>query len=117
MELFSSNSTATSSNTPFVPTSSEHLASIQLGEKVSTHRDRFGMRKFAIVLTTTRKMLALDIADKGRIVWARRMDDHDDVTPHVGSVKLFTIRKSVVKIPPILALVEQTPVFAFNFHF
>jgi hypothetical protein len=40
-------------------------------EPGSYHRDAFGLRKFVVVATETGKVLALDSASSGNIVWAR----------------------------------------------
>src|ERR1700738_855379 len=72
---------------------------IELG---TTNRDAFGLRKFIIVVTTTGKILALDSANSGNVVWSRFFTN-DKV------YAMWTLRDSsaIRGHPPLIGFLSQ----------
>ena len=83
-------------------------------EVSSTNRDAFGLRKFIIVATDTGKLLALDSANGGNIVWRKLFD--------VGSqvYRMWVVRESnaVRGQPPLVGviLVKQGSYYFFQIN-
>jgi hypothetical protein len=68
------------------------------------HRDAFGLRKLLIFVTHTGKVLALDTAHRGRVVWSRYLGDASKSMRVQG---LFLVRENMVKFPPLIAVVTS----------
>ncbi|KAF9970863.1 hypothetical protein BGZ73_006289 [Actinomortierella ambigua] len=66
------------------------------------YRDQFGIRKLLIMSTGKGKLVAMDTANKGQIVWSRLFNQGHDIK-HV-----FTVRSANVRLPPLIAVVAQT---------
>jgi len=76
----------------------------------STNRDAFGLRKFIIVATKTGKILALDSANRGNIVWSRLFD----VGTKIHGMWILRESSAVRGKPPIIGMiVEKTGIYNF----
>ncbi|KAG0240620.1 hypothetical protein BGW41_006801 [Actinomortierella wolfii] len=65
------------------------------------YRDQFGIRKLLIVSTSKGKLVAMDTASKGQIVWSRLFSQGHDIK------QIFTIRQANVRLPPLIAIVAE----------
>ncbi|RKP08866.1 hypothetical protein THASP1DRAFT_29351 [Thamnocephalis sphaerospora] len=70
------------------------------------HRDTFGLRKLLVFATRSGKLLALDSAHRGKIVWSRYLGTRQESAPAVVT-GLFPVRTTVVKFPPLLSVVLE----------
>ncbi|KAL1919740.1 uncharacterized protein VTP21DRAFT_1671 [Calcarisporiella thermophila] len=80
---------------------SEVLASAKSGINEETlFRDIFGLRKLLVVITKSGKIVALDTANHGKIVWSRYFGGF-------SPSRVFVLRSSIVRLPPIIGVVGQ----------
>ncbi|KAF9165360.1 hypothetical protein DFQ26_000226 [Actinomortierella ambigua] len=66
------------------------------------YRDQFGVRKLMIVSTGKGKLVAMDTANKGQIVWSRQFNWGHDIK------NVFTVRPANLRLPPLIAVVAET---------
>jgi hypothetical protein len=69
----------------------------------STNRDAFGLRKFIVVATKTGKVLALDSANKGNIVWSRLFD----IGAKFHGMWILRESSAVRGKPPIIGMIVE----------
>ncbi|KAF9536853.1 hypothetical protein EC957_009519 [Mortierella hygrophila] len=66
------------------------------------YRDQFGLRKILIFSTEKGKLIAVDSANKGQIIWSRFFSMGHDIK------NIIIIRHANVRLPPVLAVIAQT---------
>ncbi|KAG0371945.1 hypothetical protein BGX24_000952 [Mortierella sp. AD032] len=66
------------------------------------YRDQFGLRKILIFSTEKGKIVAVDSANKGQIIWSRFFSMGHDIK------NLVIVRHANVRLPPVLAVIAQT---------
>ncbi|CAG8465850.1 4436_t:CDS:10 [Ambispora leptoticha] len=63
------------------------------------YRDTFGFRKL-LIFVTPKKLVALNTANKGEVVWSRYFGDYvTDLT------QIFIVRTAMIKYPPVLVAI------------
>ncbi|KAG0202565.1 hypothetical protein BGX28_004979 [Mortierella sp. GBA30] len=87
------------------PVATEY-SEVQIGSANNTiqplYRDQFGLRKILIFSTTKGKVVAVDSANKGQIIWSRFFPWGHDIK------NLVLVRHANVRLPPVLAIVAET---------
>jgi hypothetical protein len=70
----------------------------------TTNRDAFGLRKFIIVATETGKLVALDSANRGNVVWSQFVDEGTEI------YGMWILRESsaVRGQPPLIGVLLET---------
>ena len=68
-----------------------------------TNRDAFGLRKFIVVATKKGKVLALDSANRGNIVWSRLFD----VEAKIHGMWILRESSAVRGKPPIIGMIVE----------
>ena len=66
------------------------------------YRDQFGLRKILIFSTEKGKIVAVDSANKGQIIWSRLFSMGHDIK------NIIIVRHANVRLPPVLAVIAQT---------
>ncbi|CAO3567054.1 unnamed protein product [Mortierella alpina] len=66
------------------------------------YRDQFGVRKILVFGTTKGKLVAVDSANKGQIVWSKYYPWGHDIK------NLVLVRHANVRLPPVLAMFAET---------
>jgi hypothetical protein len=66
------------------------------------YRDQFGLRKVLIFSTEKGKIVAVDSANKGQIIWSRLFSMGHDIK------NIIIVRHANVRLPPVLAVIAQT---------
>ncbi|KAG0275120.1 hypothetical protein BGZ95_009165 [Linnemannia exigua] len=66
------------------------------------YRDQFGLRKILIFSTEKGKIVAVDSANKGQIIWSRLFSMGHDIK------NVVVVRHANVRLPPVLAVIAQT---------
>lgn len=70
-------------------------------DSASLHRDIYGFRKI-LVFVTPKKLIALDSARKGEIVWTRYFN-----YAFLDLQKIFVVRAAMIKYPPVIAVLGK----------
>ncbi|KAF9189248.1 hypothetical protein BGZ50_000864 [Haplosporangium sp. Z 11] len=87
------------------PVATEY-SEVQIGAVNKTsqplYRDQFGLRKILIFSTEKGKLVAVDSANKGQIVWSRFYAWGHDIK------NIILVRHANVRLPPVLAMFAQT---------
>ncbi|KAF9205015.1 hypothetical protein BGZ59_000726 [Podila verticillata] len=66
------------------------------------YRDQFGLRKILIFGTSKGKLIAVDSANQGQIIWSRFFPWGHDIK------NLVLVRHANVRLPPVLAMIAET---------
>ncbi|CAG8580961.1 4772_t:CDS:10 [Paraglomus occultum] len=77
------------------------IATKKSGDSASLHRDIYGFRKI-LVFVTPKKIIALDSARKGEIVWTRYLN-----YASLELQKIFVVRAAMIKYPPVIIVVGK----------
>jgi len=77
------------------------IATKKSGDSVSLHRDIYGFRKI-LVFVTPKKLIALDSARKGEIVWTRYLN-----YASLDLQKIFVVRAAMIKYPPVIIVLGK----------
>ncbi|KAF9087540.1 hypothetical protein BGX29_000790 [Mortierella sp. GBA35] len=78
---------------------------VQIGTNTTIqplYRDQFGLRKILIFSTEKGKLVAVDSANKGKIIWSHLFSMGHDIK------NIFIVRHANVRLPPVLAVIAQT---------
>ncbi|KAI1297454.1 hypothetical protein EDD11_007123 [Mortierella claussenii] len=87
------------------PVASDY-SEVQIGAPNRTiqplYRDQFGLRKILVFSTHKGKVVAVDSANKGQIVWSRYFPWGHDIK------NVVLVRHAHVRLPPVLAIIAET---------
>ncbi|KAF9958888.1 hypothetical protein BGZ65_001096, partial [Modicella reniformis] len=88
------------------PPVATEFSEVQIGSPNNTiqplYRDQFGVRKILIFSTTKGKLVAVDSANKGQIIWSRYFTWGHDIK------NIVLVRHAHVRLPPILAVIAES---------
>ncbi|KAG0344752.1 hypothetical protein BG004_004193 [Podila humilis] len=86
--------------------SATHYTEVTIGANNTViqplYRDQFGLRKVLIFGTSKGKVVAVDSANQGQIIWSRFFPWGHDIKA------LTVVRHANVRLPPILAMIAET---------